>query len=128
MATILNYNRLILAGRLTRDPESKETSEKKPMCKFGLAVSRRTPNPDDAITDYFTCICFGSVAKTAATYLSKGTPVVIVGTLEGHPWTTESGEKRYSYNVKVDDIRFVESIPKAKKPDVSAEIEPEPEF
>ena len=98
----LNWNTVQLAGRLTRDPETR-TSSGTSVAKFSLAVDRNTSKKD---ADFITCTCFGKMAETATTYLKKGKGVCIRGRIQTGDYINKDGIKVYTTEVVVEDFRF----------------------
>ena len=91
-----NFNRVILAGNLTRDIELRETSGGASVADVGLAVNDRRKQGDDWVdeTSFIDLTLWGRTAENAAEYLSKGSPVLLEGRLKQDSWENESGEKR----------------------------------
>ena len=105
-----SYNRVILMGNLTRDPQLSYTPANTPLCKFGLATNRqwkdRDGNPQEEVC-YVDCTAFGRAAETFNQYMSKGRPVLIEGRLQFSQWTTPDGQKRSKLEVVVENFKFV---------------------
>ena len=106
-----NYNRVILAGNLTRDPELSYTPSSTPICKFGLAINRvwtdRESNEKREETCFVDCTLFGKQAETFNQYMSKGKPVLIEGRLHLNQWTNQEGQKRSKLEVVAERFHFV---------------------
>lgn len=104
-------NKVILMGRLTRDPEVRYTNGEKPICiaRYSLAVDRRYQRDDEATTDFISCVAFGKGAEFAEKYLYKGSKILIVGRIQTGSYTNKDGHKVYTTNVVVDEHEFVES-------------------
>ncbi len=100
-----DYNRVILAGNLTRDPELRYTQNGTPVCNFGLAVNRvRSKNEE---VDFFDISAWRELGETVANYKSKGDPILIEGRLQFRQWQTEDGSKRNKVDVVADNIQFL---------------------
>ena len=110
-------NKIILMGRLTRDPEIRNGSVT--VGKFSLAVDRKFKKEGEATTDYFNCVAFGKQADFVQKYLTKGIKVVVTGRVQNDNYTNKNGEKVYSFNVITEEIEFAES--KGKKEDKPTE-------
>lgn len=94
-------NKSILIGRLTRDPEVRDT-----VTKYTLAVDRRDK---DKTTDFIDCVCFGKAADFAKTYLKKGTKIAVVGRIQTGSYETKDGRKVKTFDVVIENQEFVES-------------------
>lgn len=101
-------NKVILMGRLTRDPEirSKETIV---AARYTLAVNRRYKQEGDSSTDFINCVTFGRNAEFAEKYLKQGLKIVIVGRIQTGSYTNKDGEKKYSFDIVVEEHEFAES-------------------
>lgn len=113
---VLNYNKIILIGNLTADPEIATTKTGKKLCRFRIAVNRRhLAEEESRITDYFYCIAWGGQAEFLGKYFRKGSPILVVGELQSSRYTDSKGTQRYAVEVNAEDIRMVEM--KAAKAD-----------
>ena len=103
-------NKVILMGRLTRDPEVRYTQGQNPtaIAKFSLAVDRRFRRDGQPEADFFNCTCFGKQAEFVEKYLQKGTKVVTTGRVENDNYEKD-GVKHYSVQIMVEEIEFAES-------------------
>jgi single-strand DNA-binding protein len=106
-----NYNRVILAGNLTRDPELSYTPSGTPICKFGLAVNRtwtdRQTNERREETMFIDCVAWSRSGEVINQYSRKGRPLLIEGRLNYDTWTTPEGQKRSRHTVVVDTFQFL---------------------
>ena len=105
-------NKVILMGRLTRDPEVRysQTDSNMVIARFSLAVDRRFKKQGDEVTaDFFNCTAFGKQAEFAEKYLKKGTKVVVTGRIQNDNYTNKEGQKVYSVQIMVEEIEFAES-------------------
>ena len=104
-------NKVILMGRLTRDPEVRvSTGEKQTnIGRFSIAVDRRFKREGQPDADFFNCTCFGKQAEFIEKYLHKGTKVVVVGSVQNDNYTKQDGSQVYSVQIMVDEIEFAES-------------------
>ena len=116
MATVLSYNRTIIAGRFTADPELRNAGEKKTATvNFNIAVNRPYVDGEgkkDA--DFIPCVAWGKIAEFIAAYFKKGSPVLIEGALRDDSYTDKSTGKTVSKLIlSVENVRFVESAGKS---------------
>ena len=84
-----NYNKVILLGNLTRDPQLSYLPSQTPVCEFGLAVNRRWRGQDGQQkedTCFIDCRCYGKQAETFNQYMNKGKPVLVEGRLQLDTW------------------------------------------
>ncbi|WP_373481628.1 single-stranded DNA-binding protein [Acetobacterium sp.] len=103
-------NKVILLGRLTRDPEMKNTTTGKAVTRFSLAVDRRFKNKDgQKEADFFNIVVWGKQAEFAAQYLTKGSQISLSGRLESRSYDAQDGQRRYITEVVADEINFVSS-------------------
>ncbi len=104
-------NKVILMGRLTRDPEVRygQGSNNTAVCKYSLAVNRRFRKDGDPEADFFNCTVFGKGAEFAEKYFKKGQQVLITGRIQQDNYTNKNGEKVYSVQVIVDEQEFADS-------------------
>ena len=113
-------NKVLLMGRLTRDPEVRYSSGEKSMAiaRFSIAVDRRFKRAGDtAEADFFNCTCFGKQGEFVERYLRKGTKVLLSGRIENDNYTNREGQKVYSVRVIVEEIEFAESKAAASRND-----------
>ena len=103
-----NYNRVILAGNLTRDPELRFVEidgDGVPVCSFGLAVNRvRSRNEE---VDFFDISAWRELGETIATYKKKGDPILVEGRLQYRTWEAQDGSKRSKVDVVADNVQFL---------------------
>lgn len=101
-------NKVILMGRLTRDPEVRMAGEIT-VANFSLAVERRFKKDGQPEADFFECTAFRKTAEIAEKYLKKGTKVLVEGELQNDNYTNKDGQKVYRTKVIVNQIEFAES-------------------
>lgn len=106
-----NYNRVILAGNLTRDPELRYTPNGTAVASFSIAVNRRfkTENENREETSFFDIVFFGKRAEVIGEYLKKGRPVLVEGRLQQRRWETDEGQKRSKIEVVGESFEFLGS-------------------
>ena len=109
-----SYNRIILVGNLTRDPELSYTPANVAICKLGIATNNKWKDREGNMREdvcFVDCTIFGRKAETFNQYMSKGRPVLIEGRLQLDQWTTPEGVKRSRHQVLVDNFTFVGGAP-----------------
>jgi len=107
---VANYNRVILAGNLTRQPQLSYTPSNTPVCEFGLAINRRWRGQDGQNreeTCFVDCNVYGRQAETFNQYMEKGRSVLIEGYLRFRTWEAQDGSKRSKLSVTVDRFQFL---------------------
>jgi single-strand DNA-binding protein len=105
-----SYNRIVLVGNLTRDPQLSYTAGNMAVCKFGMATNHRRKDKDGNTKEevcFIDCTAFGRQAETFNQYMAKGRPVLIEGRLQFNQWTTPEGDKRSKHEVVVDNFVFL---------------------
>lgn len=104
-------NRVILIGRLTRDPELRYTPSGVAVAQFTLAVDRPFPNPQtgERETDFLPVVTWRQLAETCANYLRKGRLTAIEGRIQVRSYDNNEGRKVYVTEVIADNVRFLES-------------------
>ena len=103
-------NKVILMGRLTRDPEVRYTNSDQPqaVARYTLAVDRRGGKDQEQSADFINLVAFGKRGEFAEKYLKKGTKVLITGRIQTGSYTNKEGQKVYTTDVVVDDQEFAE--------------------
>lgn len=104
-------NKVILMGRLTRDPEVRysQGASQTAVARFSIAVDRRFKRDGEPDADFFNCTAFGKQAEFIERYLHKGVKVVVCGRIQNDNYTNKDGQMVYSVRVMVDEIEFAES-------------------
>ena len=104
-------NKVILMGRLTRDPDVRYTQGEEPMAiaRFALAVDRRGKRDGEASADFPSCVCFRRTAEFIEKYAHQGTKLVVVGRIQTGSYTNRDGQKVYTTDVVVEEAEFAES-------------------
>lgn len=104
-------NKVIMMGRLTRDPEVRysQGASQTAIGRFSLAVDRRFKREGEPDADFFNCTTFGKQAEFVEKYLKQGTKVVISGRVQNDNYTNKEGQKVYSVQIIVEEIEFAES-------------------
>ncbi len=103
------FNKVILLGNLTRNPELRYTPNGTPVASFGLAVSRRFKQGDELKEEvcFIDIVVFGKQAEHCGQYLSKGHGVIVEGRLQQRRWETEDGQKRSKHEVVAQSVTFL---------------------
>ena len=106
-----NLNKVILGGRLTADPELKQTTNGIPVVTFSIAVNRRFQSKENAQqqTDFFNVTAWRATAEFVSRYFRKGSSICVIGSLQNRSWTDQQGAKRYATDIIADEIQFVDS-------------------
>lgn len=105
------FNKVILMGNLTRDPEVRTTNSGQSVTSFGLAVNRTWRGADgnqQESVSYIDCVAWGKAGEIIAQYLGKGRALLVSGRLEQRSWE-QDGQKRSKVEVIVEDFNFVDS-------------------
>ena len=104
-------NKVILMGRLTRDPEVRYSQGSEPLAvaRYTLAVNRRFKRQGDQDADFIGCVAFGRAGEFAERYLRKGTKIAVTGRIQTGSYTNRDGQKVYTTDVVVEDHEVVES-------------------
>ena len=114
-------NKLILMGRLTKDPEIRYTQESKAIAKFSLAVDRRVKREGQPDADFFQITAFGKLGEFTEKYLKKGVKVLTESTIQNDNYTDESGTTHYGFSIIAESIEFCESKKEQKEDFVPAD-------
>jgi single-strand DNA-binding protein len=102
---VVSFNRVILAGNLTRDPELRFTNDGVPVCGFGLAVNRVRSRSEEV--DFFDISAWRELGETIANYKKKGDPILVEGRLQYRTWEAQDGSKRSKVDVVADNVQFL---------------------
>ncbi|MBR4872869.1 MAG: single-stranded DNA-binding protein [Clostridia bacterium] len=110
----LNLNKVVLAGRLTAEPELKQTQSNIAVLSFTLAINRRFSKGSDGQpaqqqADFITCVAWRQTAEFIARYFHKGSCLCVTGAIQTRSWQDQQGQKRYATEVVVDEAMFVDS-------------------
>ena len=102
---MVSFNRVVLAGNLTRDPELRFTNDGIPVCSFGLAVNRVRSRSEEV--DFFDISAWRELGETIANYKKKGDPILVEGRLQYRTWEAQDGSKRSKVDVVADNVQFL---------------------
>lgn len=112
-----NLNKVILGGRLTAEPELKQTPQGVSVATFTLAVNRKGK---DAQADFINCVAWRQTAEFLSKYFKKGSCVCICGNIQTRTWEAD-GQKRYATDVIADEVYFVDSKGEVEAPTFATE-------
>jgi single-strand DNA-binding protein len=103
------FNKIILIGNLTRDPEMRYTPQGTSVCNFGIAVNRKYKQADEMKEEvtFINVVVFGKQADTCGQYLNKGSTVLVEGRLQERRWETDEGQRRSKHEVVAQNVRFL---------------------
>lgn len=105
-----SYNRIILVGNLTRDPQLSYTPSNTAVCKFSMATNHKWKDREGNMREevcFVDCVLFGKGGETFNQYMGKGRSVLVEGRLKLDQWTTNEGDKRSKHEVMVDNFTFL---------------------
>ena len=129
-----NFNKVILVGNLTRDPQLAYLPSQTPVCEFGIAVNRRWKGSDGQPreeTCFIECRCYGKQAETFKQHMSKGKCVLIEGRLQLDTWEGQDGQRHSKHRIAVQRFQFLDQGSRPKQateppPETPPTIEEEP--
>ena len=104
-----NMNKVIIGGRLTAEPELKQTQSGISVCSIKVAVNRKVKQGDEQKADFFNVTAWRQTADLVARYFHKGSSICIVGALQNSEWTDQDGKKHYRTEIVADEVTFVDS-------------------
>lgn len=115
-------NKIILMGRLTKDPEVRYTQGENSIAiaSFSLAVNRKFKKEGEPEADFFNCTAFGRLGEFVEKYLKQGAKILLAGRVQNNNYTNKEGQKVYGVQIMADEIEFAES----KKQDAAEENAP----
>ena len=117
-------NKVILLGRLTKDPEVRYSQSENPLAiaRYTLAVDRRFKKDGEQSADFISCVSFGKSAEFAERYLKQGTKICVTGRIQTGSYTNKDGGKVYTTEVVVEETEFAESKASADGREVPGDI------
>ena len=104
-----SLNKVILIGRLTADPELKQTGSGVAVTSFTLAVDRKHGKDTEKKADFITIVAWRQSAEFICKYFRKGSAIIVLGELQTRTWDDSNGKKHYSTEVVVSEVSFAES-------------------
>ena len=104
-----SFNKVILVGNMTADPELKQTTSGASVCSFSIAVNRRFTKAEQGqqTVDFFNIVAWRQTAEFVSRYFKKGNPILVCGQLQNRSWTDNQGQKRYVTEISADEVSFV---------------------
>ena len=105
-------NKIIVMGRLTRDPELRHTQSGTAVCSFSIACDRNYTKDEEKKTDFIDIVAWRGTAEFVSKYFAKGRMIVVDGSLQNRDWTDKDGNKRRSAEVIADNVYFGDSKPR----------------
>lgn len=109
MGTNFNYNKVIMGGRLTANPELKQTTSGVPVTSFSIAVRRKVGSAgQQPETDFFNVTAWRGTAEFICRYFKKGSSICVTGTLQNRSWTDANGNKKYATDIVAEEATFVD--------------------
>ena len=102
-------NRVVLVGRMTRDPELRRTNSDISVATFSLAIDRRSGQGQEQQTDFINCVAWRQLAEITAKYTHKGSLVAVEGRIQTRKYTDKQGNSRTATEVVCDNLQFLES-------------------
>lgn len=106
-----SFNKVILIGNMTADPELKQTAGGISVCSFSIAVNRRFAKPEQGQqnVDFINIVTWRQSAEFVSRYFKKGNPILVCGQIQTRTWQDNQGQKRYATEVVADEVSFVSS-------------------
>ena len=113
-----SFNKVILIGNMTADPELKQTTGGVSVCSFSIAVNRRFAKADQGQqnVDFINIVTWRQQAEFVSRYFKKGNPILICGQLQTRSWSDNQGQKRYTTEVVAEEVSFVASAAQSAVP------------
>lgn len=99
-------NHITIHGRLTADPESKQTQSDVSVCRFTVAVDRSYKNGEEKLTDFFTVVCWRGLADMVSKYFAKGKEILVSGEMQSRKWQDNEGNNRTSWEIMANSVDF----------------------
>lgn len=121
----MNFNKIMLGGNITRDPQLSYLPSQTAVVEFGMAVNRKWKSKDGEQKEevcFVDCRAFGKTAETLNKYVSKGDPLFIEGRLTFDSWQAQDGTKRSKHRVTVENFQFLGQRDKPKETQEQAEF------
>jgi single-strand DNA-binding protein len=107
-----SFNKIIIMGNLTRDPQLSYLPSQTPVVEFGLAANHKYKGSDGQMREdvcFVDCRCYGPRAETISKYCQKGRPLMVEGRLQFDQWEAQDGSKRSKHRIFVENFTFVDS-------------------
>lgn len=113
---LAELNRVFLIGRLTKDPEVRQTSNGTPVTNFSIAINRKYKSASGELkedTTFVGIVAWQKLAELCKQFLAKGRAVLVEGKMQNRSWETEDGQKRSTLEIRADRIEFLDREPRA---------------
>ena len=104
-----SFNKVILIGNMTADPELKQTATGTSVCSFSIAINHRFAKPEQGqqSVDFINIVTWRQQAEFVSRFFKKGNPILVCGQLQTRTWTDNQNQKRYATEVVADEVSFV---------------------
>lgn len=102
-------NKVILTGRLTRDPELRYTANNKAVCDFTIATNRPVVRNGERVADFINCRVWGKTAENLVKYQTKGNLIAVIGRMQVDNFTDKEGNNRYNTYLLVEELEYLQS-------------------
>lgn len=114
-------NKVILMGRLTRDPEMRHTNSGTPVTTFSIAIN--SGYGENQRTDFVNCLAWNKTAEFVTKYFAKGKMIIVIGRIATRSWETQDGKRAYATEVIANEVNFGESktSPQLNTPQTAAQ-------
>ena len=114
-------NKVILMGRLTRDPEMRHTNSGTPVTTFSIAIN--SGYGENQRTDFVNCLAWNKTAEFVTKYFAKGKMIIVIGRITTRSWETQDGKRAYATEVIANEVNFGESktSPQLNTPQTAAQ-------
>ena len=125
------FNRVIMMGNLTRDPQLTYTPSQTPVVEFGLATSRKWKGQDGTDREdvcFVDCRAYGKIAETISKHFQKGKTILVEGRLTFDQWETPDGQKRSKHRIAIESFTFINDGQKHTPKKADPEQRPDDEF
>lgn len=99
-------NFIIIHGRLTADPELRQTQSGVSVCNFSVAVDRTYKQDEEKIADFFNVVCWRGLADMVSKHFTKGKEIVVSGTMQSRKWVDNDGSNRISWEIVAQNVDF----------------------
>lgn len=120
----MNLNKVILGGRLTANPELKQTGNGVAVTSFTIAVDRKYQKDSEKKADFITIVAWRQTAEFICKYFTKGSAIIICGELQTRSWKDADGKNRYATEVVASEVSFAESKKASDNISITAEESP----
>lgn len=104
----MSINNVVLTGRLSRNPEIKQTQSGVSVCNFCIAVDRQYKSGEEKICDFINCVAWRSTADFVSKWFHKGDGIGVTGSIQTRKWVTDGGENRYATEVLCQQVSFLD--------------------